>query len=210
MSNTSGRSAAAIGLIGLGVLFLLAQIVNFSVIGLLWPFFVVVPGLIFLYNAVTGDKKNAGLAVPGAMITGTGAILLYQNLTNHWSSWAYIWALYPVFLGLALVFMGRRTGSESSLRTGDGFVKWGLFAFVGLWALFELLIFGGRSQLISTFLPLALIAAGIVLLMRSGNRQKRSVTVEKVKYSNGNRSAHGETLQDKIDAALAEEDHESV
>lgn len=202
-TNTAGRNAAAIGLIGLGVLFLAAQITGFSFLSMLWPFSIIVPGVIFLYFAFSNDHKAAGLAVPGAMITGTGAILFYQNLTGHWESWAYIWALYPVFLGLALVFIGRRTASESTERTGDAFVKWGLFAFIGLWALFELFIFSGSSPLLSMLIPLIFIGAGIYMLTR-GPRTKSKTTY----YSNGyrKRKSPSEELQEKIDAALAEDD----
>jgi hypothetical protein len=204
--NSSGRNAVAIGLISLGVLFLLAQVFQFSFLGLLWPLFIIGPGAVFLYFAINGNRDAAGLAVPGAVISGTGLILFYQNLTGHWNSWAYVWALYPVFVGLALVFIGRRTASESTLRTGDNMVKWGLFAFIGLWALFELLIFGGNSQLISTLLPLVLIGAGVYILMRG--RSGIATRYEKPKSANGYRHSHSDSLQEKIDAALTEDDDE--
>ena len=206
--NESGRNTTALALIGLGVLFLLAQITGFGFFGLLWPLFVLVPGALFLYFAVTGDASKAGLAVPGAMITGTGAILFYQNLTGHWSSWAYIWALYPVFLGLALVFIGRRTGSDSTIRTGDGFVKWGLIGFVALWALFELFIFGGNKWMVTTLLPLVLIAAGAIMLLRSRSQEKLKVAHSGNGYHKAKHS--GDTLQEKIDAALAEDDDQII
>ena len=60
-----------------------------------------------------------------AIVTGTGLILLYQNSTGRWQTWAYIWALYPVFLGLGLMFLGRRTDDEGTRRAGRGFVTWG-------------------------------------------------------------------------------------
>ena len=200
MTQASGRNAAAIGLIAMGVIFLIGQVTGFSFWGSLWPFFIVLPGLAFLYVAINGDRKTAGLAVPGAMVTGTGLIFVYQNFTGHWESWAYAWALYPLFLGLALVFIGRRTDNESTERTGDAFVKWGLFACIGLWAMFELFIFGSNNALISMLMPLALIGAGIYLLTR-GRGQTKFKTVYKAKNTNGR-----ETLQDKIDAALAEDD----
>lgn len=210
MYNT-GRNTTALALIGLGILFLVVQITGFSFLGMLWPGFVLVPGLVFLYFALSGDASKAGLAVPGAMITGTGAILLYQNLTNHWASWAYVWALYPVFLGLALVFTGRRSGNERTLHTGDGFVKWGLVGFIGLWALFEIFIFGGNSQLISTVVPLALIAAGVVLLMRSRRMGKGKFGYNgKPKNANGHHRPRQDDLQEKIEEALAENDSEII
>ena len=207
-STQSGRTATAIGLIGLGVLFLLAQWTGFSFLGLLWPLFIIIPGAVFLYFAFNGDRHAAGLAVPGAMITGTGGILFYQNLTGHWESWAYVWALYPVFLGLALVFIGRRTGSDSTVRTGDGFVKWGLIGFVALWALFELFIFGGNKWMVTTLLPLVLIAAGAFMLLRSRSQEKFKVAHSGNGY---HKAKHGgDTLQEKIDAALNEDDDQII
>lgn len=205
-TSTNSRSAAAIGMISLGVLFLVAQLTGYTFIGVLWPLFIMLPGAAFLYFAFTGDRSAAGLAVPGAIITGTGGILFYQNLTGHWASWAYIWALYPVFVGLALVFIGRRTASESTERTGDGFVKWGLIAFAGLWVFFEILIFGGNNWIISTLLPLALIGVGVYLLIQNNNREKMKFT-----YSgNGHRKNHSDDLQEKINAALAEDDDQII
>ena len=207
--STHSRQTTAFALIGLGVLFLLVQTFGFSFMGLLWPLFVAVPGLIFLYAAISGGGDRAGLAIPGAMVTGTGAILFYQNLTGHWSSWAYVWALYPVFFGLAMVFMGRRTGTREQTRVGDAFVKWGLIGFIGLWALFELFIFGGNSALVTTFIPLALIGAGIVLLIR-GDQARIKFGSRKPKYSNGYHAPKRDDLQAKIDAALTEDDDEVV
>jgi hypothetical protein len=113
-----GRSITAFSLIGLGVLFLLSQIFGFSLFSLLWPLFVIIPGAAFLYFAITGDKKMAGLAVPGTVITGTGLILLFQSITGYWQSWAYAWTLYPLFVGLALTFMGQRPGMKGRIKPG--------------------------------------------------------------------------------------------
>ena len=106
------EKVGAAALIGLGVLFLLGQMFSMDIFGLGWPLFVMLPGLAFLFFAIRGDANAAPLAVPGAIVTGTGAILFYQNFTGHWESWAYAWALYPVFLGLALTFMGERTRNQ--------------------------------------------------------------------------------------------------
>ena len=210
MSHTSnGRHTTAIGLIGLGVLFLLAQNFGFSFMGALWPLFIVLPGLAFLFAAIKGDSDKAGLVIPGAMVTGTGAILFYQNLTGHWSSWAYIWALYPVFFGLAMVFMGRRTGNRDQMNVGDKFVKFGLFGFIAFWMLFELFIFGGNGAIVTTVLPLVLIGAGIFLLIR-GDHAPIKFGRRKSKYTNGYHPAERDDLQSRIDAALAEDDDEVI
>lgn len=206
-----GRTITAVGLIGLGVLFLLGQVFGFSLFSVLWPFFVILPGAAFLYAAFTGGKKTAGLAVPGSVITGTGAILLYQSLTNHWESWAYAWMLYPVFVGLALSFMSSRFGDENLEKVGRGLVRWGGFAFLGSAAFFELIIQGGGGILGGLAAPVLLILAGAALLFGKGLGGARKVKNDtyvyrptKAKYTVS--AAVNEDLQRKIDAALAEED----
>jgi peptidoglycan/LPS O-acetylase OafA/YrhL len=210
-----GRRIGAATLIGVGALFLLGQVTDFDVFGFIWPFFVILPGAAFLFAAFNGDKNAAGLAVPGALVTGTGGILLYQNMTGHWESWAYIWALYPVFLGLALTYVGRRTDNEGTYKAGRGFVRWGGIAFIVMWAIFELAIFSGDRPFGHLLLPLVLIGAGVILLFRgTGDKPKRdSVTIftgPKVvtigKAKNGYVPHASDKLRQEIDAALAEDD----
>jgi hypothetical protein len=213
-----GRRIGAVVLIGLGLLFLLGQTLRFDIFGFGWPFFVILPGLAFLYFAVRGDANAAPLAVPGAIVTGTGAILFYQNITGHWESWAYAWSLYPVFLGLALTFIGERARNPNTANVGRGFVRWGSIAFVALWAIFELAIFASNRAFGNYLLPLVLIGVGVWLLMRGSLRggglekPKRDdsvftgprVVVSKPK--NGYSPTASEKLRQEIDAALAEDD----
>lgn len=211
----SGRKAAAIALIVVGGFFLLAQLgfFSFSLMGLLWPLFVIVPGLAFLYPALQGGSDTAPLAIPGAIITGSGAILFYQNVTGHWESWAYIWALYPVFLGLGMMLMGRRQGNRKTDATGRGFVRWGLTAFLIMGAIFELFIFDNLG-IGKMLLPLALILFGVWMLMGGSRRQRPVVededfAFESAPFSNDKRKTRmsaSDELRRKIDIALAEED----
>jgi hypothetical protein len=207
-THDAGRTIPALILIGVGVLFLLGQIFSFNFFGAAWPFIVIVPGLAFLYFAFTGGKGTAGLAVPGAIITGTGTILLYQNITNHWESWAYVWTLYPVFVGMALTYIGQKTENHDAHKAGQGLVRWGLIAFAGAWAFFELMIFRGGSLFGNFLLPVLLIGIGVWLLFRQNTTSKRKIyTVDvpdKPKNTNGHRSS--DDLQARIDAALAEPD----
>ncbi len=206
-----GRRIGAVLLIGLGVLFLL----GFDIFGFGWPFLVLLPGLAFLYFAFTGDKNAAGLAVPGALVTGTGAILFYQNMTNHWESWAYVWALYPVLLGLALTFLGERTSQAETARAGRGFIRWGAISFVALWALFELVIFSGNRPLGNFLLPAVLIGVGAWMLLRGGRGEKAKrgeieFTGPRVIVPKAKNGYASEKLQREIDAALAEDDETPI
>lgn len=162
---------------------------------------------------MSGSEETAPLVIPGAIITGTGGILLLQSITGRWESWAYMWTLYPVFLGMGLVYMGRRTSNAGTFRTGREFARWGLVAFVVFAAFFELFIFSG-SGLAGMFWPGLLILAGLWLLFRSRTDhapRKRKVDDDPLftgaPAGSRRRRAHpGDELRRKIDLALAEDD----
>lgn len=221
ISQDRGRSIAAVTLIGAGIFFLLAQIFNFSIFGALWPLFIILPGLAFLYSAHNGGKASAGLAVPGTVITGTGLILAYQNFTGHWESWAYIWTLYPVFVGLALGFISNRVGDDNLRKVSRGLVRWGGIAFVVAAAIFELLIFGNSGIFGSIGLPVVLIGIGALMLLTGFGRGAKAknkndddfafVGVNGKSKNNGySAAAINPDLQRKIDAALAEDDDDAA
>lgn len=219
MSGSNRSNIGAYILIAVGAFFLVTQVFNISlgsIFNLSWPLFIIIPGALFLLVAVTGDRRMAGFAVPGALITGTGAILWYQNTTDHWESWAYVWTLYPVFVGLALSYMARRTDNAEMAKTGSGFIKFGLIAFLVGAAFFELILFDGMT-IGRWVVPAVLILAGGYLLLRGrplalyGEKSKRiegsvfTGAVDITKPKNG-ASPIDRDLQRKIDEALAEDE----
>lgn len=179
MTGQNRNSLGAFVLIGLGVLFLAMQVFDFdfgSFVGNSWPLLIVGFGALFLALAVFGGRDAAGFVFPGAIIGGTGLILAYQNTFNHWESWAYAWTLYPVFMGLALLFHGVRTDKPQDVRTGRGFLVFGVIAFVIGWAFFELLLFNGNGNAMRYVVPAALIGIGGYLLLnrRADDKVKNS------------------------------------
>ena len=48
-------------------------------------------GVAFLLAAVI--HRVGGLAIPGAILSGVGALLLWQSWTGWWASWLYVWPL---------------------------------------------------------------------------------------------------------------------
>lgn len=205
MQTHPNPPVAAFGLIGLGFLFLGSVIFGYNIFNL-WPFFMIVPGAVMFMVAQRGGP--AGLSVPGAITGGTGLILLYQSMTGHWESWAYAWALYPVFTGIGLSVMGRNMMNEHMVASGQNSIRFGLLAFAIGWAFFEGMIFnsGGLGGLA---LPLALIAAGVAMLYwrPAGAGKRKFGPQHKAKYAD----VHGDpqsSLQARIDAALAEDDED--
>lgn len=185
-------------LVVLGALFLLGIIT-----GSLWTLFVILPGLPFLFFALTGNKRLAGLIFPGLIISGSGLILLYQSIFNHFESWAYIWTLYPGLIGLGLLFMGGRTRKNDLTKIGQNMMRGSVTVFAGLGLFFELLIFSNiLSGLGSLLVPVALIGMGVYLLNKGDDRNK-----EKRKNDfKPKREIINPELQRQIDEALAEDD----
>jgi len=175
ISEDTGRNIAGMILVGIGGLFLLAQMTGANIFGLAWPLFVLIPGGIFLTIALRAQNEDTvGLIFPGVIVTGTGIILAYQNITGHWESWAYIWALYPVFVGIAMRYMGHRTQNPEVGRVGQVMMLVGSLVFVALGALFELFIFaGGSINFLMPIVPVLMIGAGLFLLFRSAQGTRK-------------------------------------
>lgn len=150
------------GIIGLGILFLLFQVIGFSFAAMLWPLWILVPGLVTLYIALKNDKVNKEIAILGTLITTTGLILATMNTIGHWEAWAYVWALYPTALGLTFSYAGRQHSNAQYITTGKQLTRSGLYMFIGFGLMFELFIFGGFS---STMIPVALIVLGAFVLL---------------------------------------------
>lgn len=160
------RSSIVGGLIMIvvGVLFLLLQM--FPSLGhlfdmaQLWPLIIVAVGVFFLLGAVGGTPP---LAIPGAIVGGIGMILYYQNLTGHWESWSYVWALIPGFVGVGLIAAGVLGRQRRQVVEGRRLMLISLALFV-VFAFF----FTGFGQ-IGQFWPVALIGVGVWLLL--GNKR---------------------------------------
>ena len=153
-------------LILIGLFFFLGQFVHFEAWRYVVPLLVVGVGLAFFAGMVTRGKEAAGLAIPGAMFVALGLILLYQVVTAHWGSWAYIWTLiFPAGLGVGMVLTGIRSGSTVMQRIGEILAVVGLLSFVVLGTFFELaaalmgVVTPGRF-----LVPVGLIALGALLL----------------------------------------------
>ena len=72
-----------------------------------------------------------------AVITTIGLILLYQQATGHWESWAYAWALLPAAVGFGLVSYGALTGDERIRGSGWPPLTIGFVLFLAGAAFFE-------------------------------------------------------------------------
>ena len=144
---------------------------------LAWPVGVIALGGLFFAGMFASGKSGSGLAIPGSIIGGLGLLLLYQNLTGHWESWAYAWALIVFFVGLGVYLMGLYAGDEGQKHGGARVMRTGFILFVIFGAFFEMLFSAGREPgLRSLLFPVLLILVGGYLILRRlglfGGRRK--------------------------------------
>lgn len=85
-----------------------------------WPIFVIVPGLVLWALAfVPRPPAGVGFAIAGTIVTSIGLLLWYQEMTEHWESWSYAWALIgPGAAGLGLLLYGLLTQTHRMVSQG--------------------------------------------------------------------------------------------
>jgi len=178
--HRSGSPGAAILggiLIVLGLVFFASQQLNIDLAEAAWPFYVIAPGLALLAFGLT-QARGSGLAIAGSIVTIVGLVLLYQNTTNHWESWAYAWALVgPGGSGVGMLLYGTRSGDAKMAR--EGF--WAILSALGIFAVglvfFEgvIGISGRRLPLPEWVLPVAIIVIGVLVLLRGLTTRRETV-----------------------------------
>ncbi len=174
-------AVSGIVLVGVGILFLLLNILDVDYGRFGWPFFIIIPGAVLFISALAVDESmGQALAITGGIIITAGTILFYQNLTNHWTSWAYAWALVaPGSIGLAQFIYGSLRKQTKIVKEGRQLLLIGLAIFSGGFVFFELLIGISGFRLGRYGWPLLLIALGVVLLVRGFFIGKKKAKVSK-------------------------------
>ncbi len=165
-----GPSTMAIGLVLVlvGAALLAGQVLGIRIEDIGWPFFVIAVGaVLLLVGLIVMDEQ--GVVIAGTITTTVGLVLLFQDQTGRWESWAYAWALVgPAASGLGLALWGVRSGNGADVRNGT----WGMLGGLGLFAVGFLFfegvvgISGERLALPGWLLPAVIIGVGVVLLLR--------------------------------------------
>lgn len=132
-----------------------------------WPLFVLIPGVAMLAFALGGPRSSAGLAVPGAIVSTVGMILLVQAATNTFHTWSYVWGLVLASVGAGSFLQATIEERPDGQREGLRLAVLGLVLFAAFGAFFEILVFGGILRgALGWIVPIALIAAGVWLMRR--------------------------------------------
>lgn len=69
-----------------------------------WPYYVIGAGALMLILGLSTGRPR--MAIPASIIAGVGAILLYQNRSQDWESWSFLWTLIFAFVGIGVILAG--------------------------------------------------------------------------------------------------------
>ena len=172
-ASTDGSSATpAIGLgvalLLIGALLFVGQLLDIGIDDVGWPAIVIGIGIVILVLGLFVNREQ-GMVIGGTVVTTVGLVLLYQDQTGRWETWAYAWALVgPAASGLGMVLWGIRTTDPVEIRNGTWALLTGLAIFVVGFLFFEGVIglSGEPLGLPDWLLPVVVIAIGVVVLAR--------------------------------------------
>jgi hypothetical protein len=161
----------AYSVIAVGVALLAANIFHIELINILWPGFVLAPGLLLLWPAHSSTAHRnhplSFLAVPGAFIVMTSLLLFMMNLPDHFEAWAYSWTLAFAAAAAGLTYIDRFEPAHHIHEKAHKFIRRMSYLFIGFAVFFELVVFGNLTP----WLPIALIGYGLYMLVKN-NRTK--------------------------------------
>jgi hypothetical protein len=96
--------------------------------------------------------------------------MFFQNLFNHWESWAYSWTMILILVGLGIFIMGLYSENVQQRQSGLRVMRVGAILFIIFGSFFELIIFAFRPNGIQQYVfPALLVLLGVYLVVvRSG------------------------------------------
>ena len=166
---------AGVGLVAFGGVFALVVLVGGDDgWGLVWPLFVIIPGVLLFAATFAFGRGGGFLAIPAAILTVGGLLLLLTNTLGIWAAWVYLWPLLtPGAVGLGLLVFGARSGVPQLKRVGLWLGAVGLALFAVLGAVFERALgvsgpFGPEAGRIVW--PVLLILGGLWLIVAWSRR----------------------------------------
>lgn len=99
-----------------GILLVASLFGHWDVWALAWPLEVLALGVGFALAAIF--MRVPGLAIPAMIIGVNGLMLAFCNLTGWWSSWAILWPIEPLSIGLGLLVTGVLIRSSGTKLAG--------------------------------------------------------------------------------------------
>jgi hypothetical protein len=164
MARTRSTLALGLLLVLVGIVLLAFELVpalrEWSAAVLDWPLIIIgVGAFLLIFGLLVGAP---GMAVPASIVAGIGGILMWQNATDEWESWAYVWTLIPGFVGVGVALEALFSGKPKKAMSEGG---WLILISLTLFLVFGS-FFGGPVAL-GGYWPVLLIGLGVLFLFRS-------------------------------------------
>jgi hypothetical protein len=166
--STAPAIGLGVALLIIGGLLFAGQLLGIGVDDVGWPAIVIGIGVVILVLGLSVNREE-GMVIGGTVVTTVGLVLLFQDQTGRWETWAYAWALVgPAASGLGMLLWGIRTADAGEIRNGTWTLLTGLGLFVVGFLFFEGVIgIGGEPLgLPEWLLPAVVIGIGVVVLAR--------------------------------------------
>lgn len=165
------RNPSLIGgliLIGLGLLFLVNVFIPLT-----WPIAITGIGVAMLAWAVQQRERHGeGMGLSGLLTVTLGLILFYQNATQDWRSWYFLWPLLFAAVGAGMLLnrwlAASRYGGVRYLRVSGAFIALGLAGAAVLWLFRAQLSWPSIIWGMGVMFGLAAIAGGLPPLLIPG------------------------------------------
>jgi hypothetical protein len=125
----------------------------------LWPVEVLAIALGFLFAAIY--MRVIWLLIPAIIVGANGLVFQFCAITGFWESWAVLWAVEPLSVGLALLVVNLKARSKGLFIAGAILCAVAAFGMIGMSALFP------GWVLISALGPATLLCVGFLLLVNS-------------------------------------------
>jgi hypothetical protein len=143
-----GTVWAGLALVGLGITFLLAQVIGWDRI---WPVFPMLGGIAFLGGYVAGGFREPGFVFIGTAATLVGLLFFGFSLGYwEWDQMTDLWPAFPIIGGIAFVALFAAEGARDLgvFGLGCAAIIVGLAGFgvtygflgAGIWRLWPLLL----------------------------------------------------------------------
>ncbi len=125
----------------------------------LWPLEVLAIAMGFLLASIY--MRSIWLLFPAIIVGANGALLQFCALTGLWESWAVLWPVEPLAVGLAFLIVNLRRRSRGLFIAGMIMCVIAAMGLIGMTAAFP------RWVLINALGPAVLLLVGLLMLVNS-------------------------------------------
>lgn len=154
------KKTVSVGLIVLGVFFLLGNLFFGWGMGILWPIFLLLVSFLFFYLYFSRAQKSPGVEgvlIPGVILLVVSILFFFLNFTD-WELMQYLWPTFPLAVGLSFLVTEYASAEDRGLKAPARFLIYFSIAFY---------VLGLISYRIW---PVILIAIGVYLIVRQARK----------------------------------------